>query len=191
MCLKAGEVRLKKGDVLLDGENPENFYFSLFSQKTCRNSKKEAAEGEIITTDEMSLFDKKPMHSGPENVAIAPKNVVNPSEAEPKTIKADLLRAEEQRKAKEAHAREQAAKYAKKPEFPDHTCYLQELRAKAIIEYGLSGWDDPLKLSSVAGLPVCLVMKGLDHLGYERYERSGGSIGYRQKRVGAPGRAEA
>jgi hypothetical protein len=80
------------------------------------------------------------------------------------------------------------------PVVPPHFCYLHNLRNYAIImKYGLGGWIDPIELSAHdnVGLPVCLVMKGLDHLGYERYERSGGGVGYRQKRAGAPGRAEA
>jgi hypothetical protein len=105
-----------------------------------------------------------------------------------------LLRLAEHRR--ETHFVEQAAKYTGKP-FPTApeairpVCYLRDLRIKAIMEFGMFGWDDPLKLSREVGLPVCLIMKGLDHLGYERYERSGGGIAYRQKRAGSPGKAEA
>ncbi|OPY54061.1 MAG: hypothetical protein A4E48_00447 [Methanosaeta sp. PtaU1.Bin060] len=60
-------------------------------------------------------------------------------------------------------------------------CHLAKLRAAAIMEYGMAGWDDPVKLSLAIGLPVCLIMRGLDHLGYERYERAGGGVGYRQQ----------
>jgi len=80
------------------------------------------------------------------------------------------------------------------PATTPHFCYLNNLKNYAIImRYGLGGWIDPMKLSAndKVSLPVCLVMKGLDHLGYERYERSGGGIGYRQKKAGSPGRAEA
>lgn len=60
-------------------------------------------------------------------------------------------------------------------------CHLTKLRAAAIMEYGMAGWDDPIKLSQAVGLPVCLIMRGLDHLGYERYERASGGVGYRQQ----------
>jgi hypothetical protein len=70
-------------------------------------------------------------------------------------------------------------------------CYKSKLRAVAIAEYGENGWVNPVKLSALVGLPFCLVLKGMDHLGYERYERSGGGIAYRQKRAGSPEKAEA
>jgi hypothetical protein len=70
-------------------------------------------------------------------------------------------------------------------------CYKSKLRAYAITEYGMSGWVDPEKLASKIELHVDLVCLGLDHLGYERYERSGGGIAYRQKLAGSPGKAKA
>jgi hypothetical protein len=60
-------------------------------------------------------------------------------------------------------------------------CYKAKLRTYAITEYGINGWVDPIKLSSVVGMPVCLVCHGLDHLKYRRYERQGGGIEYTQK----------
>jgi len=100
---------IKKGDVDLEGDS-QKIYSSLFSQKSCRDSEKEAIDSEIIVTDEMSQFGKMSADSGPENVASPPKNVVIHSE----TVEAELLRAEEARAAKEAHSREIAAKYTKK-----------------------------------------------------------------------------
>lgn len=87
------------------------------------------------------------------------------------SINANLQQADEQAKAKEEHFRTPG-----KP-----TCYKAKIRTYAITEYGINGWVDPLKLSSVVGLPVCLVCHGLDHLKYRRYERQGGGIGYTQK----------
>jgi hypothetical protein len=44
---------------LIEG-NPEKIYSSLFFPKSCRDSKKEADDSEIITTDEMSLLPQIP-----------------------------------------------------------------------------------------------------------------------------------
>jgi hypothetical protein len=112
------------------------------------------------------------------------------------SIAAEAIAVQLDRHRRGQHALKLAEKHTGKSdsrllEFPEYVCYLRELRAKAIIEFGLSGWDDPLKLSSAVGLPVCLVMKGLEHLGYERYERSGGCIGYKQKKADTLGKTEA
>lgn len=93
---------IKAGGDLLEG-SAEKIYSFLFSPKSCRYSQKEAIDSEKMATDEMSLFVANPLDSGSENVANPTKNVVIPSEAKSKTIKADLLQAEEERKAREEH----------------------------------------------------------------------------------------
>jgi len=66
-----------------------------------------------------------------------------------------------------------------------------KIRAAAISEYGTAGWVDPAKLAHALKLPLPEVAAWLQ-ANYEAFDRpNGGGIGYRQKRAGSPGRAEA
>ena len=121
-----------------------------------------------------SLLDNTCIHGTSETLETLETLGTNgPNDAN--TIKADLQRADEESRQREEHFKTPGKL----------TCYKAKLRAYAITEYGIYGWVDPLKLSSVIGLPVCLVCHGLDHLKYHRYERQGGGIGYTQKAVTA------
>ena len=64
----------------------------------------------------------------------------------------------------------------------------EKIRAAAIMEYGIAGWVDPVKLSQALKLPCDEVTAWLQD-NYEPYNRPGGGVGYRQHRAGGEARA--
>jgi DNA repair photolyase len=59
----------------------------------------------------------------------------------------------------------------------------EKIRVAAIIEYGINGWVDPRKISFSLKLPLEEIEAWLQ-TNYIAYERTGGGIGYRQRRAG-------
>jgi len=64
----------------------------------------------------------------------------------------------------------------------------EKIRAAAMMEYGIAGWVDPVKLSQALKLPMDEVAAWLQD-NYEPYNRPGGGIGYRQRKAGGEARA--
>jgi hypothetical protein len=57
----------------------------------------------------------------------------------------------------------------------------EKIRAAAMMEYGMHGWVDPAKIAHAKKIPLEEVTAWLQ-VNYEAYERSGGGIGYKQRR---------
>jgi len=73
------------------------------------------------------------------------------------------------------------------PRKDEPTLETPDIKAKAIIEYGMNGWVDPAKLAHALKRPLPEVEVWLQ-ANYEAFERpNGGGTGYRQKRAGRPG----
>lgn len=58
----------------------------------------------------------------------------------------------------------------------------EKIHAAAMMEYGMNGWVDPAKLAHAQKIPLEEVTAWLQ-ANYEAYDRSGGGIGYRQKKA--------
>jgi hypothetical protein len=166
-----GKVSIAKETV--DGLSSWVYSFTpLFSQKSCRDSGNEAEHSETITTSDLSQFATRLSDSDLENVANQGENVAIPTMS-----KRDMPTPMKKRGGET---------------MSELICYRAKLRAIAIAEYGMIGWVNPAKIAPEVGLLECQTMRGLEHLGYERFDRPNGVIGYRQKKMaGSPGRAEA
>jgi len=115
--------------------------------------------------------------------------VVDPSEDKEQAERSDSIKAELQAGAqradlKEAHARELATKYTKKPEKPAALDQSEKIRVAARMEYGYNGSVDPVKVASSLKLPADVVVAWLE-ANYSRLEKPGGVIRYTQRRATA------
>jgi hypothetical protein len=63
----------------------------------------------------------------------------------------------------------------------DYDVVSEKIRAASMMEYGMNGWVDPAKLAHAQKIPLEEVTAWLQ-ANYEAYERSGGGIGYKQRR---------